>query len=359
VNNQIDPNKYYHFSTKTKRIIRFLNVLILFFILPLSVLLYYNFAIDRPSQSFKEVNYNLKSGTSIESIARDLKELGVINSESLFVIYVKINRTFPNFKAGMYTFPAGASIRQVVTQLQSGSNGVSILFWEGKRLEEYGILAASKLPGFNYEKFIEKTKGKEGMLFPDTYFFYPSATEDDVISALTSNFNNKMKKIRETTAYQKTTLTDEQIFTLASLIEREAPRGIQRRYIAGIMLNRLANNDKLGIDASNQYGVALRDVCPNNYTEKVCPDLETAKTIAWWKSNLTRSDLEYDTPFNSRTKNGLPPHPISSFGEDAIMAVLEYIPSNYYYYLHDRNGGIHYAETASQHSANVSQYIIY
>lgn len=358
-NFKIDPNKYYVFSPKTKRIIRFLNVFILLFVLPLSILIYYNFAIDRPSQSFKEINYNLKSGNSIETISRELKQLGVINSESLFTIYVKISRSYPKFKAGIYTFPAGASIRQVVSQLQSGSNGVSILFWEGKRLEEFGILAASKLPSFDYEKFIDKTRGKEGRLFPDTYFFYPSANEDDVISALSSNFENKMKKIRETTAYQKTNLTDDQIYIIASLIEKEAPRGVQRRYIAGIILNRLANNDKLGIDASNQYGIALKDVCPNNYTEKICPDLEVAKNMVWWKSNLTKSDLEYDTPFNSRTKNGLPPHPISSFGEDAIMAVLEYIPSNYYYYLHDRNGGIHYAETASQHSENVSKYIFY
>ena len=83
----------------------------------------------------------------------------------------------------------------------------------------------------------------------------------------------------------------------------------------------------MGIDASNQYGVALRGICTNNYTEKVCPNLETARKINWWKANLTKSDLEYDTPFNSRTKNGLPPHPISSFGEDAILAVLNYIPT--------------------------------
>jgi UPF0755 protein len=173
------------------------------------------------------------------------------------------------------------------------------------------------------------------------------------------NFEKKMDKIRKTEEYQKTSLTDEQIFIIASLLEKEAPRGIERKYVAGIILNRLANNDRLGIDASNQYGVALRNVCPNNFTQKVCPDLETAKTIVWWKPDLTRSDLEYDTPFNSRTKNGLPPHPISSFGEDAIMSVLTYIPSNYYYYLHDSNGGIHYAETAAQHSENVSRYIRY
>jgi UPF0755 protein len=351
--------EYLHLTFFQKRVLRFVNVFVLFFLLPLLIILYFNYAINRPSQTFKEINYNLKPGTSLEKIASDLKELGVINSENLFLIYAKIFRIYPKIEAGMYTFPAGSSVIQVLSQLQSGSNGVAIIFWEGKRLEEYGIIAASKLPGFNYERFIEKTKGKEGMLFPDTYFFYPSANEDDVIKVMTENFENKMEKIRKTEAYQKTSLTDDQIFTIASLLEKEAPRGEQRRYVAGIILNRLSNNDRLGIDASNQYGVALRNVCPNNYTKSVCPDLETAKTVVWWKPDLTKSDLEFKTPFNSRTERGLPPHPIASFGEDSIMAVLTYIPSNYYYYLHDSNGNIHYAETGSEHSANVSRYISY
>lgn len=354
----MDIKKQYLELTKTqKRFFRFLNIFILFFLLPLLIIIYFNYAINRPSQTFKEINYNLKAGDSLESIASDLKQLGIINSENLFLIYGKLFRIYPKIQAGIYTFPAGSSLVQVMNQLQSGSNGIAVIFWEGKRLEEYGIIAASKLPGFNYERFIEKTKGKEGMLFPDTYFFYPSANEDDVIKVMSDNFEKKMEKIKKTEAYQKTSLTDNQIFTIASLLEKEAPSGEQRRYVAGIIINRLTNNDRLGIDASNQYGVALRHVCPNNYTKSVCPDLETAKTIVWWKSDLTKSDLELDEPFNTRIKRGLPPHPISSFGEDAVMAVLNYIPSNYYYYLHDVNGGIHYAETASQHSQNVSNYI--
>jgi UPF0755 protein len=357
--NIMDKNKYFELSQKNKRLLRFLNIFILFFALPLLIIFYFNYAINRPSQTFKDLNYNLKSGDSIEKIASDLKDLGVINSENLFILYSKIFRIYPKIQAGIYTFPAGSSLVQVINQLQSGSNGIAIIFWEGKRLEEYGLIAASKLPGFDYEKFIEKTKGKEGMLFPDTYFFYPSANEDDVIRVMTENFKNKMDKIKKTEEYQKTTLTDNQIFIIASLLEKEAPKGQQRRYVAGIIINRLSNNDRLGIDASNQYGVALRNVCPNNFTQRVCPDLETAKTVVWWKPDLTKSDLALEEPFNTRINRGLPPHPISSFSEDAIMSVLKYIPSNYYYYLHDSNGGIHYAETASQHSENVSRYIRY
>jgi UPF0755 protein len=351
--------QYIEFTRSQKRFLRFINAFILFFLLPLLIIFYFNYAINRPSQTFKEINFHLKSGAGIEKIASELKALGVINSENLFVIYSKIFRIYPKLQAGIYTFPAGSSLVQVINQLQSGSNGVAIIFWEGKRLEEYGLIAASKLPGFNYERFVEKTKGMEGKLFPDTYFFYPSADEDDVIKVMTENFESKMDKIRKTEEYQKTSLTDDQIFIIASLLEKEAPRGIQRRYVAGIILNRLANNDRIGIDASNQYGVALRNVCPNNYIQKICPDFETAKTVVWWKPDLTKSDLALDEPFNTRIKRGLPPQPISSFGEDAIMAVLTHIPSNYYYYLHDSNGGIHYAETSAQHSSNVSKYITY
>jgi len=351
--------QYLELSNNQKRLFRFLNSFLLFFLLPFLIIIYFNYAINRPSQTFKEVNYNLKPSSALEDIAKDLKNLGVINSENLFVIYGKIFRIYPKIQAGIYTFPTGSSLIQVINQLQSGSNGVAITFWEGKRLEEYGILASDKLPAFNYERFIEKTKSKEGMLFPDTYFFYPSANEDDVIKAMTDNFEKKISRIKKTEEYQKTSLTDNQIFTIASLLEKEASAGEQQRYIAGIIINRMNNNDRLGIDASNQYGVATRHICPNNYTQSVCPDLETAKTVVWWKPDLTKSDLELDEPFNTRIKRGLPPHPISSFSEEAIMAVLTYIPSNYYYYLHDSSGGVHYAETASEHSSNVSRYIRY
>lgn len=353
---EIDAKKLFTFNPKQKKIVKFLNIILLLVVLPMSLYFYFDYAINRPSQNYKEINYNLKEGASLDSIARDLKELGVINSENLFTLYVKMYRLYPNFKSGIYTFPSGASLKQVCAQLQSGSNGIAITFTEGRRLEEYGIIAASKLPSFNFERFMEKTKGLEGQLFPDTYFFYNSATEDDVIKVMRNNFDQKMDKLRKSDIYKKSKLTDNELYIVASLLEKESYRGEERRIIAGIIIRRLLRGEILGIDASNQYGIASKRACPV-VTKKPCPDLETAKSIKWWDPNITLADLQQDSPFNLRKNAGLPPQPISSFGEESLQAVIENKDSPYNFYIHDKQGNIHYGVTLAEHEANIARYL--
>lgn len=355
---ELDAKKLFSFSPKQKKLLKILNIVLILFVLPLSIYLYFNYAVNRPSQSYKEVNYNLKEGSSIDEIAKDLKELGVINSESLFSIYVRVYRIYPKIKSGIYTFPSGASLKEVSNQLVSGSNGISITFVEGKRLEEYGILASSKLSNFNFERFIEKTKGMEGQLFPDTYFFYTSANEDDVISVMKNNFENKISKLKKSENYKNTKLSDNEIFIVASLLEKESFRGEERKIIAGIIIKRLQRGEILGIDASNQYGIASERACPKTRNTNVtCPKLEKAKEIKWWDPNITRQDLLQDSPFNLRLNAGLPPSPISSFGEESLNAVVENKASPYNFYLHDKQGNIRYAVTLAEHEANVQNYL--
>jgi len=353
---EIDAKKLFILNPQQRKYVRLLTFLLLFVVLPLSIYFYFDYAINRPSQNYKEVNYNLKEGASLDSIAEDLKELGVINSENLFTLYVKIYRLYPKFRSGIYTFPSGASLKEVCNQLQSGSNGIAITFVEGRRLEEYGILAASKLPSFNFERFIEKTKGLEGQLFPDTYFFYNTASEDEVIRLMRNNFDQKMDKVRKSDNYKKTKLTDNEIYIVASLLEKESFRGEERRIIAGIIIRRLLRGEILGIDASNQYGIATKRACPV-LSKKTCPDLEIAKTIKWWDPNITLTDLQQDSPFNLRKNAGLPPQPISSFGEESLQAVIENKDSPYNFYLHDRQGNIHYGITLADHEANIARYL--
>ena len=89
---EIDAKKFFSLNSKQKKLVKYLNIFLLLVILPLSLFVYFTYAINRPAQNFKDINYNLKSGSSLENIASDLKQLEVINSESLFIFYVKIQR---------------------------------------------------------------------------------------------------------------------------------------------------------------------------------------------------------------------------------------------------------------------------
>jgi len=352
----MDENKYLVLNKMQKKILYIFLFTVVFFAIPLMMAGYFNYAINRPSQIFKEVNYNLKKDQSLPELSKDLADLGVVNSENLFNIYVRLTRSFPYFREGIYTFKSGSSLVEVVEQLKEGTNGIAITFVEGKRLEEFGIHASKILPSFNYEDFIRKTRGLEGKLFPDTYFFYLSATEDDVIRVMKDNFEKKINQVREKDFYQNSTLSDDEIFTIASLLEKESRSPEERQIIAGIIMKRLMTGEILGIDASNQYVSITYDLCMSR-GESICPTYEEALKLDWWKDSLTKADLQIDSPYNLRINRGLPPTPISSFGMSSLEAALNPIFTDYLYYLHDRNGKVVFSKTLEEHNFNVSKYL--
>ena len=352
----MEDKKYLVLNKKQKRVFLLVITVFVLIVVPIFGAGYINYAINRPSQTFRDINYNLKSGQSLSELGRDLKNLGVINSENLFNIYVRLTRSYPAFKEGLYTFPSGSSMVAVVGQLKKGTNGIAITFIEGKRLEEYALQASKILPSFSYDEFIKKTKGMEGMLFPDTYFFYLSATEDDVIRVMKNNFEKKWNEVKKSEKYQNSSLTDKEIFILASLLEKESNDGKERQIIAGIILKRLAQGEILGIDASNQYLVADYGLC-NKELDIVCPSFKDAQKIDWWKNSLSTYDLSIDSPYNLRIKTGLPPTPISSFSLSSLESALSPIQTEYLYYLHDKNGKIWFAKTLDEHNQNIQKYL--
>ncbi|MFH1565593.1 MAG: endolytic transglycosylase MltG [bacterium] len=108
--------------------------------------------------------------------------------------------------------------------------------------------------------------------------------------------------------------------------------------IAGILWNRLLKEMKLEIDATVQYA--------RGKTEK-----------GWWTPIKASDITEIDSPYNTYKYKGLPPHPISNPGINAIEAVLNPIETDCLYYLHDDNREIHCAKTFEEHKANIEKYL--
>jgi UPF0755 protein len=128
-------------------------------------------------------------------------------------------------------------------------------------------------------------------------------------------------------------MTEQQVVTLASLVEKEAAGSNDRAIIAGIMLNRLNSNMRLQVDAPVLY-----------YLDK---------------STVEPEDLKIDSPYNTYLRAGLPPTAIGNPSRDSIAAVLHPTKSNYLFYLHDKNGVAHYAKTFAEHKRNIQQYLIH
>ncbi|GAB4026130.1 MAG: endolytic transglycosylase MltG [Candidatus Microgenomates bacterium] len=269
------------------------------------------------------VNLTIPPGSSVLKIGQILYDNNLIRSPRVFQIFVRLNNI--SLQAGDYNL-SPARLPLLAQSLTTGrKDEVRITIPEGYRREQIAELLASKL-GINSEEFVARTDELEGYLFPDTYSFAKNSTPAEIIQRLQSNFEVKARNLN---------LTREDII-LASIVEREALTPAEKPVVAGILKNRLTDGWALEVDATIQYIMG--------------------KPGDWWPTPLL-GDRKRKSPYNTYINRGLPPGPISNPGLVSLEAVKNPETTNYYFYLHDKNGGIHYAATNAEHEANITKYI--
>lgn len=276
----------------------------------------------------------IPSGASLREIAATLKEARAIHSETAFVLLVTYYGAESHLIAGDYLFSAALPLPDLTKRLVAGEHGIErlrITIPEGTSLSGMGRLFAKTFKGFDEAQFALSTKGSEGYLFPDTYFFFSTATSGVVIPVLKKTFLDKTAPLEREAFASKKSWSD--IIIMASIIEEEAVTPEDRRIVSGILWKRLAKKMRLQVDAPFAY-----DIGKNSTT-------------------LTQDDLEIDSPYNTYLHYGLPPTPITNPGLDAIDAALHPETSPYFFYLSDKAGVIHYAKTFTEHKLNKTRYL--
>jgi UPF0755 protein len=134
------------------------------------------------------------------------------------------------------------------------------------------------------------------------------------------------------------------VLILASIVEREAGLDQDRPLIAGILLKRWRQGWPLQADATIQYAVG-DDRCQGQEAE-----------CDYW-APVKKADLAINSAYNTYKNQGLPPGPICSPGLASIKAVVYPQTSDYWFYLSDSDGTVHYARTNEEHSENVTRYL--
>lgn len=289
------------------------------------------------------------SVADIGSVARALKDAGIIEYKSLFRFYSMISNADVKIDPGTYELSTIYDYRAIVKKMQFGSDSqvrTMVTFPEGftmedifKRLEENKICkyddlmecAANYQFGYAFLEGIEYGDARrlEGFLFPDTYEFYQGMTADAAIDKFLQTFHYKLTAEMWELAEAKG-LTMREIVTIASMVEKEAANDDERATIAGVIYNRLNANMYLGIDATVQYALPER------------------------KAVLTYDDLGIDSPYNTYKNLGLPAGPIASPGMPSINAAFKPASHNYYYYALDEASGTHrFFTNSSEHDAFV------
>jgi UPF0755 protein len=241
------------------------------------------------------------------------------------------------------------SLFEIITALQGKPAEIWVTIPEGLRKEEMPdrIIEALELnennaPDFR-NQFLMAAEDKEGYLFPDTYLFSKNASPSAIVNKMNQTFNAKMKNLEEGVAY-KNGYQQEEAVVMASIIERETKTDGERPIVAGILYKRLKAGWPLQVDAAVQYAVANGNC-----------KLKT-ENCNWWPI-LTKDDLEINSPFNTYKFTGLPPSPISNPGLSSLRASVNPEDSPYWFYIHDPQGTIHYAESSEEHYKNISKYL--
>ena len=281
----------------------------------------------------------ITKGQSISAIGSQLAENGLIRSPLLFKIIVWREGLANKIQAGRFEIAPNASTREIATQLQKGKlDEFWVTILEGWRREEVADAFEKAFfeQGLSFDRqiFLKQTENLEGKLYPDTYLIPKDANETLVISLLSNTFAKKTAPLEN--KFTTSTRSPEEILIMASLIEREARIDISRQMVSGILWKRLDNNWPLQVDATLQY-------------------IKGSKND-WWPEPLA-ADKSLHSPYNTYQNTGLPPAPIANPSLSSINAALNPTESEYWYYISDLDGNMHYGVTLEDHNANVNQYL--
>lgn len=296
---------------------------------------YFYRELNRPNSSSSDYTIvEVKSGT-INDVGLNLNSKGILRAPLIFSIYSRIaNR---EIYAGYYKLPKNLSPREALDALSSEKYRVyKITIPEGYRTEQI----AQKMVNeeiVDYQEFISAAKGKEGKLFPDTYFLSKNSDAKEVVRILNDNFTTRTKDLKITT----------QDLIVASIVERETAGG-DRAIIAAIYKNRLKIKMKLDADPTVQY--AKDNISIKNLSE------EELLKFKFWRTITSKDYYTVASDYNTYTNEGLPPEPICNPGLKSIEATLNPEQNNYLYFFHV-DGEIYPSQTISEHNQKKQKYL--
>ena len=286
----------------------------------------------------------IPKGTSSRDIVGLLAEQRLIHNDTRFLILVRLMGQSANLQAGEFRLKTNQSPLAVIKELSSARpvehsitipEGLTIaqiaaIFSAQGWVDESRFISLANDPAFIAQLGIHNNNSLEGYLFPETYrLIKPSKGEAAILKMLVDQALSVWSQLA---VNDNSGLTRHQVFTLASIIEKESGVSAERPLIASVFLNRLKKKMKLQSDPTVIYGL-----------EK-------------YSGNLTKADLKTQTPYNTYVIPGLPKGPIANPGRQSLQAVLSPAESDYLYFV-SKNDGTHYFSTSlRQHNRAVQKY---
>ncbi len=294
-----------------------------------------------PSSPFA---FDVKPGATLKSVARELVGAGVLPLELPLVALARIREVDRSIKAGNYEVAAGVTLPRLLDKLTQGDVTQSALtVVEGGTFAEFAaalkanpaiVKTVLELPEAELARRIGVTGANlEGWFFPDTYFFAAGSPDLALLVRAHRLMRQRLDAAWARRAGDSPLKDPYAALILASIVEKETARPADRPLIASVFVNRLRLGMRLQSDPTVIYGLGAR-----------------------FDGNLRKRDLEADTPYNTYTRDGLPPTPIALPGQASLDAVVDPPQTPFLYFVARGDGTSEFSANLADHNRAVARF---
>ncbi len=314
---------------------KFIKILFVLFILSLvavgAVSYWIYNSLNTPAQHQKANQFiQIPKGSSTNEIINKLAAEGILKNQLPVQIYLRSFGDAGKIQAGEFQFPSPITPLQVLKEMEKGEERtIRLTIPEGFTRFDIARRIHEKFPQTPpvderailnlmddvslIKDFDPAAKNLEGYMYPSTYNLPKESTPKQIIKTTVEQFK-KIWRPEWNERARALGRTPHEIVTIASLIETESPHEAERPIVASVIYNRVAKNIPLGIDQTAVY---------------------IAKMQNRWDGTIHKSDLEVDSPYNTRRFGGIPPGAISSVSESSLKAALNPAQTDYIFYVLD------------------------
>jgi UPF0755 protein len=292
-----------------------------------------------------ETNVILQRGDGLRRVLQRLEGVGIeTGREEFWRLLAREMLVGGRIQAGEYRLPANATPRQLLQQFAAGrvlQRAFTLV--EGSTFRELRLALAQAealqqtLPGLDETEIMRRLDAEgvpaEGRFLPETYYYTRGMSDLDVLRRAKRAMDRVLERAWANRQPDLPLKSADEALILASIIEKETGIGGERREVSGVFIRRLRIGMRLQTDPTVIYGAG------DSY-----------------RGVILRSHLDTDTPWNTYTRDGLPPTPIAMPGRAAIEAAVDPAPGDALYFVASGDGGHVFSRTLQEHNRAVARW---
>ena len=290
------------------------------------------------------MDLSIEPGTLPRSVAQLVHDAGVAVDPDLLYAWFRLSGEGKRIKAGSYELTTGITPVRLLDKLARGEASLrAVTLVEGWNIRQVRA-ALARGDGLRpdtrqlSDDELMKLLGRpgvhpEGRFFPDTYTYAKGSSDVAVFKRALRAMDKKLAWAWSQRSPQVVLKTPEEALILASIVEKETGKAVDRTLISAVFQNRLRVGMPLQTDPSVIYGLG-----------------------AAFTGNLHKADLLADTPWNTYPRPGLPPTPISMPGKESLLAAVQPAPGKFLYFVGRGDGSSHFSENLGEHNRAVNKY---